>query len=208
MKNIICLIFLVLFSNEVFSQKTTLCSYDSTLYGDVRIMYTYLDSLEKNYLSSFIPKFIDEKNGLMIHQTIDGLKNHREQLERCFPTNSSNTSFLCNTNKERIDYINSLKVLENQLTSIKGDKTISSFQYGDIISANHFLVQSRSALMNIMDASVRHTILLDSMTSQHKKTIASIGESEKKLKRHVKLWSGFCAGLIGIVAILVVTHDK
>ena len=208
MKNIIFLFFLAHFTNEVFSQSAKLCDYDNTIFSDVIKMYSYLDSLEKEHLSVFFPNFVKTKNGLGLDSHINGLKNHQAQVQKWFPKDLANTSFLCNTNKERIDYINSLSVLTNQLESIRGETTISSFQYGDIISANHFLVQSRSALMNIMDASVRHTVLLDSMACQHKKTLTSIGQTEKRLKRHISIWSGVCAGLIGIVAILVVANGK
>jgi hypothetical protein len=208
MKIIVCLFFLAHFSNEIFSQPAKLCPYNSSLFGDVVKMYTYLDILEKQHLSIFVPNFLKSKNGLALDSLINGLRNHQFQVQKRFPKDSTNTSFLCNTNKERIDYINSLSILGNQLESIRGDTTISSFQYGDIISANHFLVQSRSALMNIMDASVRHKVLLDSMASQHEKTLTSICQSEKRLKRHVSVWSGVCAGLIGIVAILVVANGK
>jgi hypothetical protein len=193
------------------------CDFNASFRTDAKRMFTLLDTLNYGSLTTFIDGFVNKKNFADTDSVISAIKNHVDSTRYYFPEDETGTSFTCNTNKELTDYVMAATLLKAQMKAISGRSELSSFEYANVITAYQQLIIARSHLMAIMDACLKHLTILDFQQEQKQKlknigdslrmAIVDIDKSKKETKRTVRLWSGLCAGLTTIVAILVIKND-
>lgn len=208
MKRILIFIFVIFLSELAHAQKE-LCPYDTLLNNDITALYTLLDELHLKTLLPFIENFLRADGKISAEAlnattptisiqlrdtTVARIKHHEQVMVKKFqPAQVKFLSCLqCSVNKELTDYRIALLSLAQHLDKLPPGAN-SGFRYNDVMSAYHHLVSARSALMAMVDATLRYHQVQRSIT-----------ESEKRVKRHVTIWG---AVTLGFATVLYLIHD-
>lgn len=186
----------LLMSLTVYAQNEP-CPYDTLLNRQIDAVYALLDAFDKSTLSPFIDSLMVQEGSIpsaFKKTTSDALRIHADTVRTRFLIRQmqARSCFECSVNKELIDYRFALLSLAQHLDKLP-QGTNSGFRYNDVMSAYHHLVSARSALMAMVDATLRYH-----------QVQRSIVESEKRVKRHVTIWG---AVTLGFATVLYLIHD-